>query len=38
VTLVLAAAVALPRYKVGVIPVIVASALTGLVPKLPGWA
>jgi len=34
----LAAAVALLRYKVGVIPVIAASALAGFVLKLAGWA
>jgi chromate transporter len=33
-----AAAVALLRYKLGVIPVIAASALTGLVLRLAGWA
>ena len=37
-TLALAAAVALLRYKVGVIPVIAASALAGLVLRLAGWA
>jgi chromate transporter len=32
------AAVALLRYKVGVIPVIAGCALAGLALKLPGWA
>jgi len=33
-----AAAVALLRFKVGVIPVIAASALAGLALRLAGWA